>query len=313
MKAPKKTAGSELRAMREQREMADPKHEATRREASFLANLSRAQDDFDWITSHEAWKLLGHETFAAWWEARVQPLMRGLSMRPSRELAEEAADRIRDEEANLPPSMRRRERELAEFVGATHDEIRNRSPRSSLVGIPTKDDLPPDPLASIPEAQRAVDEHLNQTSGPVDASPADESGEQGPESNAADNASGPAAGDGASADRPSPAATPSAAPALDLVDTPIGPMTRGFAEALDKLVPDPNPHREWQSEFLKVVFAARKAFRAYKGEEIAEKADDQLREEFADLVADLDQLLRDVSQAQIHAGGAKVRKLRSVQ
>lgn len=104
---------------------------------------------------------------------------------------------------------------------------------------------------------------------------------------------------------------PAAAP--DLVKTPIGPMTREFAEALDRLVPDPNPHREWQSQFLKDVFAAAKAFRKYKGAEIAEKADEQLLEEFASLVADLDELQTAVAETQLAASRTNVVQLRSVQ
>jgi len=52
--------------------------------------------------------------------------------------------------------QRRRDRELAEMIGATPDEIRTRAPRSSSAGIPTKDDLesPPPSLKPEPSAAR---------------------------------------------------------------------------------------------------------------------------------------------------------------
>jgi hypothetical protein len=102
---------------------------------------------------------------------------------------------------------------------------------------------------------------------------------------------------------------PAAAP--QLVETPIGPMTRKFAEQLDRLVPDPNPHREWQTRFLDSVFAAAKAMRGYTGAEIAAKADDQLRAEFADFVGEMDALLHETSKAQL-ARADNVRPLRRV-
>lgn len=116
-----------------------------------------------------------------------------------------------------------------------------------------------------------------------------------------------------SADEPERPAAGVSPAAPDLVNTPIGPMTRGFAEQLDRLVPDPNPHWQWQKAFLDDVFAAAKLMRKYTGAEIFEKADQQLRVEFANLVADLDEKLRDVSKAQIAAGNSNVRQLRSVQ
>jgi hypothetical protein len=128
--------------------------------------------------------VLGFETFAAWWEARVQPIMRALSMRPSKDLALEAADRIRDEETLLPPAQRRREQEIADLVGATRDELRDRTGRSTSKGIPPKNDLasaPTDPLNDIPdEAKAAIKARLDQTSGSGDASPAAGSGENTP-------------------------------------------------------------------------------------------------------------------------------------
>ncbi|GAA0738423.1 ParB N-terminal domain-containing protein [Dactylosporangium roseum] len=203
--------------------------------------------------------------------------------------------------------------------------------------------------SKAPQSTGEIPQSDNQTSGPGGGGSADGTGE-GPDTGAADNVqSGPAAGDGASsgdADHPLPAApqdppapegqpehdhrdapggagaeeadalpaasTP-ADPGDELVQTPIGPMPRKVAAVLDKHAPDPNPHHEWQKAFLDAVFAARKAFRKYSGEEIAEKADAQLLEEFGHFVADLDDLQRAVSNAQIAEGESKVRHLRRVQ
>lgn len=137
----------------------------------------------------------------------------------------------------------------------------------------------------------------------------------------ADRPDGDAAGDEESRDDSGPAdeqprtgagvSPPAAAPPL--VDTPVGPMPADFAKKLDALVPDPNPHREWQKRFLDSVFAAAKAMRGYSGADIAEKADDQLRAEFANFVGDMDSLLHETSQAQRAAAADNVRPLRRVQ
>lgn len=124
--------------------------EARRREESFIGNLSGAQDDYEWLVANRAWTALGWDSFADWWVSRIQPTMRALSMRPTREIAAAVVEQVRQEEADLPPAQRRRERELAEMVGATPDELRNRAPRSTTAGIPTKDDLGVEEL-STPE------------------------------------------------------------------------------------------------------------------------------------------------------------------
>lgn len=120
--------------------------DARRLEAAFLAGLEEAQGAYERIVETEAWIALGYDTFAGWWDERIRPAMRALSMRPTREIAAAVVERVREEEADLPPAQRRREYELAEMVGATPDEIRDRSERSTSVGIPAKVDLPaPDP------------------------------------------------------------------------------------------------------------------------------------------------------------------------
>lgn len=91
--------------------------EAQRREQSFISNLSGAQDDYEWIVENQAWAALGWDTFAEWWQARVTPIMRALSMRPTREIAAAVIEQVRQEEAELPPAQRRTQRELAEMVG----------------------------------------------------------------------------------------------------------------------------------------------------------------------------------------------------
>lgn len=102
-----------------------------------------------------------------------------------------------------------------------------------------------------------------------------------------------------------------AAPAQDLVKTPIGLMPAEFVKTLDKHAPEANPHHEWQKKFLDSVFAAAKAMRGYSGAEIAEKADDQLRAEFARFVGDMDSLLHETSVAQL-AAAENIRPLRRI-
>lgn len=124
-------------------------------EKAFLAGLEDAQAAYEQIVETEAWTALGFDTFAGWWEERVRPTMRALSMRPTREIAQAVVEQVRQEEADLPPAMRRRDYELAEMVGATPDELRDRTDRSSSTGIPVKDDVGPEP-APLVEAMAAA-------------------------------------------------------------------------------------------------------------------------------------------------------------
>jgi hypothetical protein len=109
-------------------------------EEAFLGGLEDAQTAYEEIVATQAWTELGYDTFAEWWTDRVTPTMRALSMRPTKEIAASVVEQVRQEEAELPPAQRRRERELAEMVGATPDEVRDRAPRSTSTGIPTKVD-----------------------------------------------------------------------------------------------------------------------------------------------------------------------------
>jgi hypothetical protein len=313
----------QLLAMRDIKAAAavDPAAEARRHEASFLGNMKQAKADFDWIVAHEAWTQLGHATFADWWDVRVMPVAAGLGMRPTREIARTVIEKVVEDQRDLPKAQQRTQREIAAMVGVDRSTVARSTPGANargsdleatpvdavdamhaaledidahLAGQRTEDtdedgDRPnPDPSPALPETQGvapgsapAEQEEPRDGSPPADERPQDESG----------------------------VSSPAAAP--QLVETPIGPMTRKFAEQLDRLVPDPNPHREWQTRFLDSVFAAAKAMRGYTGAEIAAKADDQLRAEFADFVGEMDALLHETSKAQL-ARADNVRPLRRV-
>lgn len=92
-------------------------------ERRFLAGLDDAQSAYEEIVATQAWLDLGHESFAAWWESAVRPAMRALSMRPTREIAAAVVERVRAEEAELPPAQRRTQRELGQMVGVGHDTV----------------------------------------------------------------------------------------------------------------------------------------------------------------------------------------------
>lgn len=123
--------------------------EAQRLEAAFLSGLNDAQDAYEQIVAAEAWVALGFESFAEWWQMRVQPIMRALSMRPAKELAAAVVDQVRREEATLPPAQRRTKRELADLVGVHRNTIANQD-RQCAQDVPDVDleEPAPDPLAS---------------------------------------------------------------------------------------------------------------------------------------------------------------------
>lgn len=100
--------------------------EAARREQSFLGNLANAQDDYEWIVANEAWTGLGHDSFAAWWRVRVVPVMRALSMRPTREIAAAGIEQVRREDVERPPAQRHTQREIGEMFGVTQQAIASR-------------------------------------------------------------------------------------------------------------------------------------------------------------------------------------------
>jgi len=126
-----KPTGAELRALRDQRATEGPyaAQEAARRERSFLSRLTGAKEDFDWILSNEAWTHLGFPSFTAWYVARVQPTIEALGARPAPELANEVLERIREDEAALPPAQRRTKAELAALTGLSEWKVRDRQDR----------------------------------------------------------------------------------------------------------------------------------------------------------------------------------------
>lgn len=100
--------------------------EARRLEAAFLAGLNNAQDAYEPFVAIEGWKELGFDHFAEWWTDRVVPLMRALSMRPTRAISQAVIDQVREEEAALPPAQRRTQRELAELAGTSEWTVAGR-------------------------------------------------------------------------------------------------------------------------------------------------------------------------------------------
>lgn len=109
--------------------------EAKRLEQVFLSGIGVAQAAYERIVDTRAWLVLGFDTFADWWQARVQPTMRALSMRPTREIAAVAIEQIKSEEADLPPTWRRSQAEVGELVGVSGDTVAritgSRSPRDA--------------------------------------------------------------------------------------------------------------------------------------------------------------------------------------
>lgn len=128
----KSKSGADLRAQSEAFATArlDPSVQARAKEQSFLKSLTTAQDDFEWIMTNAAWTLLGHDTFTSWWESKVQPIMRVLPFRPTREVAGTVIERVRAEEAELPKAQRRTNKEIAALVGASEATARRAGSRS---------------------------------------------------------------------------------------------------------------------------------------------------------------------------------------
>jgi hypothetical protein len=82
----------------------------------------------------------------------------------------------------------------------------------------------------------------------------------------------------------------------ELVDTPIGPVTRPVAAALDRHAPDPDPHADWRARFLKRVHAVHAVMRS-KPEDVAEKADDLCLQELSSCAEELADYRRAVARA----------------
>lgn len=148
--------------------------QAKRLEDSFLGGITEAQDAYEQIVAEEAWTVLGYDTFTDWWSDRVAPLMRQLSMYPNKRLTASADELIRKEDESLPPAQRRGERERAEIIGVTRDQLRDRPPRSTYGGNPPPSEQPAaepaDPLpAPIAEqiGQRIAERVTRPTAPPI--------------------------------------------------------------------------------------------------------------------------------------------------
>lgn len=121
-------------------------------ERAFLDGLDRAQDAYEQIIEAQAWLQLGHDTYADWWRERVQPLMRALSMRPTREVAAAGIEQIRREDAELPPAQRHTQRELGELFGVGEATVgRWNGTRSTVASPDASPDLGGWPADSTPE------------------------------------------------------------------------------------------------------------------------------------------------------------------
>jgi protein gp37 len=119
--------------------------EAKQLEEAFLSGLNNAQDAYERIVETEAWTTLGFDAFADWWVERVMPIMRALSMKPTRELGAAVVDQVRTEEAGLPPAQRRTQRELAEMAGVHPDTLSGRKRQD-----PQAAEVPPTPDLDVP-------------------------------------------------------------------------------------------------------------------------------------------------------------------
>ena len=71
-----------------------------------------------------------------------------------------------------------------------------------------------------------------------------------------------------------------------------------FAEALDRLVPDPNPHREWQRRFLDAISGVHRVMR-FTPEDVAECADEQCIDELVRVFEQFDDYRTRVIEARI--------------
>lgn len=176
----KKRSGADLRALAEQRmqEQADPATVAKQHEASFLKHITTAKEHYDWIVDNEAWVQLGHETYTAWFVAKVQPLLAALGARPTPELANDIIDHVREDEADLPAAQRRTQQEVADLAGVNRKTVsrryQDRPGAPEAHGTDLADSTVVDPVTLIPDATKAA--IAAKTSGPAATSPAGGSG-----------------------------------------------------------------------------------------------------------------------------------------
>lgn len=127
-------------------------------EEAFLGGLHDAQVHFEAIVAEQAWTALGFDTFADWWQDRVVPTMHALSMKPTRELASSVVEIVRREEAELPPTWRRTQAELASMVGTSEATVgRINGTRSSAASTDASSDLDDDSADAM--VNKDVGEH----------------------------------------------------------------------------------------------------------------------------------------------------------
>lgn len=116
-------------------------------EDQFLSALEVAQHAYEDIVAAKAWTALGFETFTEWWTAKVVPKMRALEMKPKKEVAQDAVQRIAADQQKLPKPQQMLHREIGEATGMSRrsvarslqganapqrDLVRGRSPTSTV-------------------------------------------------------------------------------------------------------------------------------------------------------------------------------------
>lgn len=92
-------------------------------EDRFLSAFEIAQHAYEDIVASKAWEALGYDTFTEWWTAKVVPKMRALDMRPMKEVAKDAVNRIVDDQETLPKTQRLLQREVGELTGLSRRRV----------------------------------------------------------------------------------------------------------------------------------------------------------------------------------------------
>lgn len=242
--------------------------EASDLEAAFLAGLEEAQGAYERIVATQAWTALGFGSFAAWWDERVAPTMRALSMKPTREIAAAVIEQVRQEEAALPPTQRRTQQELADMVGVSQQAISARSlPHKKLSGDDLEDAASQIP-ALIPDAGKQA--------------PAELPGQQ----DLAD-AFLSVVDDLASAPAPRKIEQPDE-PAVTDMDRALA--ARAAVDAVtDRLLPPDleAPHRMWRINFLSAIQPALRLMAGFTVDAVAEHADDECLDELRRLAQEV--------------------------
>lgn len=93
--------------------------------------------------------------------------------------------------------------------------------------------------------------------------------------------------------------------------TPVGAGGPSFDEVLDRLVPDDNPHREWQGNFLKAISGVNRIM-LFTPADVAEKADEQCIEELVRVADRLATWRAEVMQARKAAIPHNVTPIRRI-